>query len=74
VTNPPIDPIREEMVMSLQCPVGPESNLLEVTPEHCARMLVTHPIVTLQQMHALKSNSYNGWSTSVIDCTMDVNR
>ena len=30
VTNPAIDPIREEMVMSLRCPVGPEGNLLEV--------------------------------------------
>jgi len=32
VTNPPIDPIREELVMSLVCPVGPEENLLS-TPE-----------------------------------------
>lgn len=37
VTNPPIDPIREEMVMSLVCPVGPEANLLAVGPEHCRR-------------------------------------
>ena len=29
VTNPPIDPIREEIVMSLVCPVGPEGNMLE---------------------------------------------
>ena len=33
VTNPPIDPIREEVVMSLECPVGPEGNLLESKPE-----------------------------------------
>ena len=33
VTNPPIDPIREEVVMSLECPVGPEGNLLESQPE-----------------------------------------
>lgn len=70
VTNPPIDPIREEMVMSLQCPVGPEGNLLEVTPEHCARMIVEQPILSLQQMQALKDSSYKGWNTIVIDCTM----
>ena len=54
VTNPPIDPIREEMVMSLRCPVGPEANLLEVTPDHCARMVVEHPILSLEEMQALK--------------------
>lgn len=50
VTNPPIDPIREEMVMSLVCPVGPEANLLEVGPEHCARLVVENPILTLEEM------------------------
>lgn len=29
VTNPPIDPFREKIVMSLQCPIGPEDNILE---------------------------------------------
>lgn len=28
VTNPPIDPFREKVVMSLQCPIGPEDNIL----------------------------------------------
>ena len=58
MTNPPIDPIREEMVMSLQCPVGPESNLLEATPQHCARMVVELPILSLEEMQALKDSSY----------------
>ena len=39
VTNPPIDPIRESVVMSLHCWVGPEENLLgEPTPDHCRRL------------------------------------
>lgn len=29
VTNPPIDPFREKVVMSLQCPIGPEANILQ---------------------------------------------
>lgn len=58
VTNPPIDPIREEMVMSLQCPVGPEGNLLEVEPLHCARMVVQDPILSLQEMYAVKASTY----------------
>lgn len=70
VTNPPIDPIREELVMSLRCPVGPEGNLLEVTPSHCARMVVDHPIITLQEMQALKETTYRGWKSQVIDITI----
>merc|ERR1719203_1719025 len=55
VTNPPIDPIREEIVMSLVCPVGPENNLLsEPSQEHCKRLNVRHPVLTLQEMNVLK--------------------
>src|SRR5437773_7129711 len=35
VTNPPIDPIREELVMSVQTTIGPEQNLFDETPLHC---------------------------------------
>ena len=69
VTNPPLDPIREEMVMSLKCPVGREGNLLQPEPEHCARMVVEHPILTLEEMQAVKDFSYRGWTTHVIDAT-----
>ena len=72
VTNPPIDPIREEMVMSLMCPVGPETNLLEVTPEHCARMVVDHPILSLEEMQTLKDSSYRDWKTITIDCSAPI--
>jgi glutamate synthase (NADH) len=72
VTNPPIDPIREELVMSLKCPVGPEGNLLDVSPTHSARMVVDHPIITLEDMQALKDSSYNGWTSRVIDITIPV--
>lgn len=72
VTNPPIDPIREEMVMSLRCPVGPEANLLTKGPGHCARMIIDHPIITMEQMQAVKDSSYRGWKAEVIDCTMPV--
>jgi len=72
VTNPPIDPIREEMVMSLVCPVGPEANLLATPgPEHCARLVVEHPILSLEEMEALKSTEFRGWRTAVIDSTFE---
>lgn len=69
VTNPPIDPIREEIVMSLVCPVGPEGNLLdEPGAEHCKRLNVTHPVLTLEEMEVLKSGN-SDFKTATIDIT-----
>jgi len=79
VTNPPIDPIREEIVMSLVCPVGPEGNLLsDPSSEHCKRLVVRHPVLTLEEMRTLKNQEYKysdgstGFSTHVIDTTFPV--
>jgi len=46
VTNPPIDSIREEMVMSVESYIGSESNLLTETPEHCQMLKLECPILT----------------------------
>ena len=40
VTNPPIDPIREELVMSLTTSIGPKPNLMDEHPESCRRIRV----------------------------------
>jgi glutamate synthase (NADPH/NADH) len=73
VTNPPIDPIREEIVMSLACPVGPEGNLLaDPGASHCARLLIQHPVLTLNEMETLKADKSSGFKTAVIDMTFQV--
>jgi hypothetical protein len=79
VTNPPIDPIREEIVMSLVCPVGPEGNLLsDPQQSHCERLVVRHPVLTLDEMETLKNQEYKstsggqGFKTAVIDTTFSV--
>ncbi|MFO0730870.1 MAG: glutamate synthase large subunit [Nitrospiraceae bacterium] len=46
VTNPPIDPIREELVMSLTTSIGPKPNLMDEHPESCRRIRVKQPILT----------------------------
>lgn len=76
VTNPPIDPIREEIVMSLVCPVGPEGNILaDPSEEHCKRLVVKHPVLSLEQMATLKNHEFKGkdgktaFRTVVIDTT-----
>ncbi|HEX5636435.1 MAG TPA: glutamate synthase central domain-containing protein, partial [Gammaproteobacteria bacterium] len=72
VTNPAIDSIREEVVMSLQCYIGPEKNLLESTEQHAHRLLIPHPIITNEEVAALKQMNVRGWTTQKIDITYDI--
>ncbi|XP_034952284.1 putative glutamate synthase [NADPH] isoform X4 [Chelonus insularis] len=69
VTNPPIDPIREKIVMSLLCPIGPESNILEPNELQVHRLFLPHPILSLADLEVIKHTSYRGWKTKVIDIT-----
>ena len=54
VTNPPIDPIREEMVMSLISYIGTERNILDETPQHCHTLKLPHPILTNRDLEKLR--------------------
>lgn len=71
VTNPPIDPIREEIVMSLECYVGPQGNLLEMKPDQCNRLLLKSPVLTSREMHHIRNMQkvYPSWTVSTIDIT-----
>jgi glutamate synthase (NADPH/NADH) len=71
VTNPPIDPIRESIVMSLEAYVGPEGNLLEMKPEQCHRILLPSPLLSIEEMNAMKNlkNAYSTWPSRTIDIT-----
>ncbi|MGE3779901.1 MAG: glutamate synthase large subunit, partial [Pirellulaceae bacterium] len=69
VTNPPIDSIREEVIMSLECYIGPEQNLAATSPEHAHRLLLPHPILSNEELAALKHLNHRGWRTKTIDIT-----
>ena len=69
VTNPAIDSIREEVIMSLECYIGPERNLLETTEEHAGRLLIPHPILTNDELASIQAMDKNGWRTRTIDMT-----
>ncbi|MEZ6113823.1 MAG: glutamate synthase large subunit [Pirellulaceae bacterium] len=71
VTNPAIDSIREEIIMSLECYIGPEKNLLETTEEHCHRLLMPHPILSNEELAAIKHMDHLGWRAKTIDITFD---
>src|SRR5450432_2460778 len=54
VTNPPIDPIREEMVMSLISYIGSERNILEEAPENCHMLRLAHPLLSNRELEKLR--------------------
>ena len=64
VTNPPIDPIREELIMSLTCFLGShEANMLEPSPEYCKVVKLKSPVITNKEFDLLKNIRYKGFST-----------
>lgn len=71
VTNPAIDSIREEVIMSLECYIGPEGNLLDTTDQQCHRLALPHPILSNQELANLKDMDHRGWRSQVIDITYE---
>ncbi|KAK4273901.1 hypothetical protein QN277_017207 [Acacia crassicarpa] len=74
VTNPPIDPIREKVVTSMECMVGPEGDLTETSEEQCHRLSLKGPLLSIDQMQAIKKMNHRGWQSKVIDITYSKDR
>jgi glutamate synthase (NADPH/NADH) large chain len=71
VTNPPIDPLREQIVMSLECSLGAENSMFEETPERAARLLVDSPVLSETKFRKLLSLNDQGYPHAVIDLNYD---
>lgn len=71
VTNPPIDPIREAIVMSLECYIGPQGNLLEMGASQCYRLLLPSPVLSIEEFNALRNINllHDDWAVNIIDIT-----
>ncbi|MFG6380955.1 MAG: glutamate synthase large subunit [Muribaculum sp.] len=73
VTNPPIDPLREELVMSLDSYIGAiDMNLLEPSPELCKMVLLKRPIITNRELDLLCNLRYKGFNTRKLSMTFPV--
>jgi len=72
VTNPPIDPIREEVVMSLRTILGSESNLLAESPEHAHQLVLDQPILTSHELERLRQVHHQVFEAHTIDITWPV--
>ncbi len=72
VTNPPIDPIREELVMSLVSIIGPRPNLLGHTNNcSCARLEIRQPVLSNEQLYRIRhiEDNKDAFHTKTIDIT-----
>jgi glutamate synthase (NADPH/NADH) large chain len=67
VTNPPIDPIREAIVMSLKTCFGPERNLFQETPEHARRIEVHSPVLTHEKFAFLTQQAGIEYKSVTLD-------
>ena len=56
VTNPPIDPIREELVMSLMTYIGNQGNILEESPSHANLIKLRRPVLTEDELHRIEAS------------------
>ena len=73
VTNPPIDPIRERMVMSLSVYLGPSESILAEVPEHARKVKLSTPILNELEFDWLKSLQQPGLVASRHSVLFDVN-
>ncbi len=69
VTNPPIDPLREELVMSLMSFIGRQKNLLDETPEHVRQLKLRQPFLTPEDMDRLRLAGHPDVQVADLDMT-----
>lgn len=73
VTNPPIDPIRERMVMSLNTYLGKDQNLLAETPEHCQKVELESPVLSNAELEKLRAIDKEHLQAKTLDIVFRAN-
>ena len=71
VTNPAIDPIREELVMSLTTYLGKQGNLLDEKPEHARMLKLNTPILTNDDLHYIRDAGVEEFKNVTLDMTWE---
>ena len=71
VTNPPIDPLREGLVMSLMSYMGRQRNLLAESPEHCKQLRLPHPILTNDDVAQLRASQRDDFRVVTLPALFD---
>jgi glutamate synthase (NADPH/NADH) large chain len=73
VTNPPIDSLRERIVMSLQTNIGGESNLFDIGPEHATQVIMNSPVLSQRKLRQLLGEDLYAEKHTFIDLNVDEN-
>ena len=71
VTNPPIDSLRERIVMSLQTCIGGESSLFDIGPEHAEQVIINSPVLSQMKLRQLVGPDMYEARTEFIDLNVD---
>ncbi len=74
VTNPPIDPLREAIVMSLETCLGRELSVFEETPEHADRIILSSPVLSPEKFQVIKTIDRPGYASKVFDLNYDASK
>ncbi len=72
VTNPPVDAIREEVIMAENVFLGSEGNLLEETPEHCHRLKLQRPIISNEDLEKIRGVKEGNLKAKTLGCVFKV--
>jgi len=71
VTNPPIDPLRESIVMSLETCIGGEKNVFEESADHANRIILTSPVLSPLKFVGLTSNDRDAFKNIKLSMAFD---
>ncbi len=74
VTNPPIDPIREELITSTESYLGPKGDLLDTKPENCRQIRLEIPVLTNNELTALKNINLQGFKSETLPILFEVEK
>ncbi len=74
VSNPPIDPIRERLVMSLNSAFGHNKNVLDETPEHCQQIFIEQPVLKNNELDKVRNVDHPNFKSKTLDITFEVKK
>ena len=71
VTNPPIDPLRESLVMSLQMHLGERGNVLQIEPKNAHTLLIDSPVLSDSELDFIKKSDFK---VKELSCLFPINQ
>ncbi|NNF52033.1 MAG: glutamate synthase large subunit, partial [Gammaproteobacteria bacterium] len=71
VTNPPIDPLREKIVMSLQTEIGKEFNVFQPEASHARQIVLSSPVLSQRKFEQILSSESASWKNTKISLNLD---